>query len=49
MLSAIFLFILVVIGGVYIGNHLTMPDYERIQVFCVGLGIYIGVLIKCFV
>lgn len=44
----IFLLILIVIGGLYITNYEQAPLFERIQIFGVGLGIYVGIILQVY-
>ena len=44
-LAVFFLLLLIIIGGVYITIYEKAPLWERIQVFGVGFGMYIGTIL----
>ena len=43
-IALIFLITLIFLGGVYITKYEKAPLYERIQIYGVGVGIYVGLL-----
>ena len=45
-ITCIFILILIIIGAVYITCYEKAPLSERIQVFSVGFGMYIGIILK---
>jgi len=44
-LFTLFLFILVILGAIYVNEYEEAPLNERIQIFGVGFGIYIGIIL----
>ena len=49
LLTIFFMIVLITIGGIYITVYEKAPIWERIQVFAVGLGMYIGAVLCLFV
>jgi len=47
LLTGIFMIILICIGAIYTTTEACAPIWERIQVFGVGFGMYLGVILLC--
>lgn len=46
-LGLLLLFILIILGALYISTYELAPFQERVRIFGVGFGMYIGILLVC--